>query len=115
MSKCFCGNDKDDKVLLCNACITKENQYLEAKYARELGIKSMNEPEKKEQVNHPKHYNTGKFEVIDVIEDWQVDFHIGNVIKYVSRAGRKADDTEIQDLKKALWYLQRKIELLEKK
>lgn len=71
--------------------------------------------ETKEQVNHPKHYNTGKFEVIDVIEDWQVDFHIGNVIKYVSRAGRKTDDTEIQDLKKALWYLQRKIDLLEKK
>jgi len=70
--------------------------------------------ESKEQVDHPKHYNTGKFEVIDVLEDWKLDFHLGNVVKYVSRAGRKTDDTELQDLKKALWYLQRKINLVEK-
>lgn len=84
-----------------------------------LGCKSKKEEivseEKKEQVNHPKHYNVGKFEVIDVIEDWQLDFHLGNVVKYVSRAGRKSDDTELQDLNKAMWYLKRRIELLEKK
>lgn len=94
-------------TVVCATC----NKQITEKQACDCGISL----EKKEQVNHPKHYNTGKFEVIDVIEDWQVDFHIGNVIKYVSRAGRKTDDTEIQDLKKALWYLKRKIELLEKK
>lgn len=91
--------------------MAKESKFLSEKYAREFSMAE----EKKEQVNHPKHYNHGKFEVIDVIEDWELDFHIGNVVKYVSRAGRKNDDTEIQDLKKALWYLQRKIEILEKK
>lgn len=38
------------------------------------------------EVNHPKHYNKGKLETIDVIEDWGLDFHLGNVIKYISRA-----------------------------
>lgn len=93
-------------TVLCADCAVKEQAY------NNMGTPMQ---EKKEQVDHPKHYNHGKFEVIDVIEDWQVDFHIGNVIKYVSRAGRKNDDTEIQDLKKALWYLKRKIEILEKK
>jgi hypothetical protein len=98
------------QAILCESCMEKEQLVLRA-FAGAQNMAS----DKKEQVDHPKHYNTGKYEVIDVIEDWQVDFHIGNVIKYVSRAGRKTDDTEIQDLKKALWYLKRKIELLEKK
>ena len=36
----------------------------------------------KESVDHPKHYNAGKYEVIDVLEDWKLGFHLGNVIKY---------------------------------
>ena len=59
----------------------------------------------KEAVNHPAHYNQGKFEVIDVIEDWNLGFNLGNCIKYIGRAGYK--DDIIQDLKKALWYLER--------
>lgn len=66
-------------------------------------------------VNHPKHYTDGKIEVIDFIEDKQVGYHLGNVIKYVSRAGKKDPKKEIEDLKKAQWYLNRYIELLEKK
>lgn len=65
-----------------------------------------------EMVNHPKHYNLGKFEVIDVIEDWKLDFHLGNTVKYIARAGHK--DAALQDLKKARWYLDRRIEQLEK-
>jgi len=65
-----------------------------------------------ERVNHPKHYNLGKFEVIDVIEDWRLDFHLGNTVKYIARAGHK--DAALQDLKKARWYLDRRIEQLEK-
>lgn len=64
--------------------------------------------QKKEAVNHPDHYNTGKYEVIDVIEDWKLNFNLGNVIKYVSRADHKGN--KIEDLKKALWYLKREIE-----
>ena len=62
-------------------------------------------------VNHPAHY-CGKIEVIDFILDCGVDFLLGNVLKYVSRAGKKSPDTEIQDLEKAKWYLDKKIVLL---
>lgn len=66
-------------------------------------------------VHHPKHYNTGKIEVCEFIEDQRLGFHLGNVVKYVCRAGRKDKSTRIQDLEKAVWYLQRKIELLKAK
>jgi len=65
------------------------------------------------EVNHPKHYNKGKFETIEVIEDWNLGFHLGNVVKYISRAEHK--EKKLSDLEKAKWYLDRKIELLEKK
>lgn len=58
-------------------------------------------------INHPKHYNKGKIEVIDYIEDRTVDFCIGNVIKYVARAGSKGD--AVEDLKKALFYINYRI------
>lgn len=59
-------------------------------------------------VDHPKHYNTGAIEVIDAIEDWNLGFHLGNVVKYVARADHKG--TKLQDLQKAKWYLERYIE-----
>jgi hypothetical protein len=71
----------------------------------------------KEMVNHPEHYQYGKnneYEVIKVIEAWELDFHLGNTVKYIPRAGKKDTDKELQDLKKARWYLDRKIEILEK-
>jgi hypothetical protein len=74
--------------------------------------------QQKEMVNHPKHYQFGdnnQYEAIKVIEAWELDFHLGNTVKYISRAGKKDTDKELQDLKKALWYLQRKIDNLEKK
>nr|DAU65323.1 MAG TPA: nucelotide kinase [Bacteriophage sp.] len=60
-----------------------------------------------DMVNHPSHYNKGKIEVIDFIEDQGLSFHLGNVIKYVARAGAKGD--KLEDLKKAQWYLDRYI------
>ena len=62
---------------------------------------------KPNMVNHPSHYNKGKIEVIDFIEDQGLSFHLGNVIKYVARAGAKGD--KLEDLKKAQWYLDRYI------
>ena len=67
----------------------------------------------KEMIDHPLHYNTGRYEAIDVIEDWNLGFNLGNTIKYISRAGHKDKDKIIEDLKKALWYLIREINRLE--
>jgi hypothetical protein len=67
----------------------------------------------KEQVSHPEHYG-GKenpYEAIKVIEAWDLDFCLGNVIKYISRAGKK--NNTIEDLKKAKFYLERKINQIE--
>ena len=58
-------------------------------------------------IDHPSHYNRGKIEVIDFIEDQCLSFHLGNVIKYVTRADSKGD--KLEDLKKARWYLDRYI------
>ena len=65
---------------------------------------------KKEAVNHPSHYGGEKnpYEAIKVIEAWGLNFSLGNVLKYMSRAGKKSDAT-LEDLKKAAWYLNREI------
>jgi hypothetical protein len=69
---------------------------------------------KKDDINSPSHYAAGReIEPIDAIEDWDLGFNLGNVVKYVSRAGRK-EDRLLTDLKKAAWYLQREIEKHEK-
>jgi hypothetical protein len=59
-------------------------------------------------VNHPPHYKSGGIETIDFIEAKDLNYRLGNVVKYVARAGKKATDP-VQDLEKALWYLQREI------
>lgn len=65
-------------------------------------------------VNHPSHYTDGKIEVIDFIEDKCLNFHRGNAVKYIARAGKKDPSKEIEDLKKAAWYINREIERLQK-
>ena len=60
-----------------------------------------------EAVQHPQHYNQGKFEVIDVIEDWKLGFNDGNAIKYIGR--HRSKGTPKQDLEKAFWYLTREL------
>jgi hypothetical protein len=62
----------------------------------------------REMVNHPDHYQGNKFEVIDVIEDYDLGFSLGNAIKYILRADKKGNRK--QDLKKAIWYIQREID-----
>tara|TARA_B100000035_G_scaffold314186_1_gene329755 strand:+ start:4397 stop:4912 length:516 start_codon:yes stop_codon:yes gene_type:complete len=60
-------------------------------------------------INSPAHYAEGRqFEPIAVIEDWDLNYRLGNALKYISRAGRKVDGKE--DLQKAIWYLQREID-----
>ena len=64
-------------------------------------------PKEEDVINHPSHYTRGNIEVIDFIEDQQLPYHLGNVIKYIARAGHKGD--KLEDLKKARWYLDRYI------
>lgn len=61
-------------------------------------------------VNHPKHYNDGKIEVIDFIEDKKLGFCLGNAIKYICRAGKKDKNKEVEDIQKSIWYLHRYLE-----
>ena len=76
----------------------------------------MLDKQNKEQVNHPNHYGgeTNIYEAIKVIDAWDLGFSLGNTVKYISRAGKKDTDKELQDLKKAMFYLERKIKNLEK-
>jgi hypothetical protein len=68
-------------------------------------------------VNNPTHYGgaDNTYEVIKVIDAWDLGFCLGNTVKYISRAGKKDPAKELEDLKKAMWYLQHHIETLEKK
>ena len=68
---------------------------------------------KNDIINHPAHYTDGSIEVIDYIEDKQLGYHLGNAIKYISRAGKKDPTKKAEDLRKAVWYLERYIEKLE--
>jgi Protein of unknwon function (DUF3310). len=69
----------------------------------------MNDP-----VNHPAHYTDGKIEVIDFIEDKELGFCLGNAVKYIARAGKKDPAKTIEDLQKAVWYVNHHIETIRK-
>ena len=67
---------------------------------------------KHDAVSHPSHYNTGKIEVIDFIEDQKLSFHLGNAVKYICRAGKKDPDKTSEDLRKSIWYIERYIKMM---
>lgn len=123
---------KDDTELSnvirgCNIELTRDNiiEFMcpgefgldEYQHSCDSDIECMNcwneevKKENEEMVNHPIHYNQG-IEAIDYIESHKLSFCLGNVVKYITRAKHKG--TELQDLKKASWYLQREIDRLEK-
>lgn len=68
----------------------------------------------KPSIDHPQHYGgeDNPYEAIKVIEAWNLDFALGNVVKYINRAGKKG--SKLEDLKKAQWYMNRAIEQAEK-
>lgn len=70
-----------------------------------------NETSPTDNVNNPTHYNTGTIEVIEVIEDWKLNFNLGNAIKYIGRCEHKNNKQE--DIKKAIWYLERELKINE--
>ena len=70
-----------------------------------------------EQVNHPTHYGGSEnpYEAIKVINAWNLGFELGNAVKYISRAGKKNPEKEIEDLEKSIWYIQHQINKLKTK
>lgn len=65
------------------------------------------------EVDHPSHYGgDSTYETIKVIEAWDLNFNLGNTVKYISRAGKKKGSTTLTDLEKARWYLDRQIEII---
>ena len=71
-------------------------------------------PRANDEINHPAHYTAGGIEVIDFLEAWNFPFHLANAIKYICRAGRKDKSKTAEDLRKAIWYINRYIEYLGK-
>jgi len=71
----------------------------------------------KEAINHPSHYGgeNNPYEVIKVIDAWDLNFNLGNTVKYIPRAGKKDPNKCIEDLEKARWYLDREISKLKSK
>ena len=67
-----------------------------------------------DNINHPAHYTFGSIEVIDAIEGLLLPYHLGNALKYIARAGRKDPAKTEEDLRKAIWYINRYIEFLAK-
>lgn len=82
------------------------------KFLDQKAKESLAKAEKREAVDHPSHYTYGGIETIDFIEAKKLGFNLGNVVKYVTRAGKK--DDVLEDLKKARWYLDREIANLSK-
>ena len=68
-----------------------------------------------ESVIIPSYYNKANMSVIDIIDEYELNFNKGNIIKYILRSGKKSKDTEIQDLQKAMRYCQMEIERLNKR
>jgi transposase len=79
----------------------------------EIHLKNSLAQARLDMVNHPPHYTAGGIETIDFIEAKQLGYNLGNVVKYVSRSTLKGD--QLENLKKAQWYLNREIKQLETK
>lgn len=98
-------------------CLSNTNEYGPISYFIDDNIKVIEFDEIEDfktnnnPVNHPSHYNDGNIEVIDFIEDKKLGFHLGNAVKYISRAGKKDVSKTREDIEKAIWYLERYLEV----
>lgn len=94
--------------------IDKIDEYVkEYSPSPEILKKKPHSAELGEAVNHPAHYGGDTvYEACKVIEAWGLGWHLGTAVKYICRAGKKDPEKEKEDLEKAIWYLQRKLQLL---
>ena len=108
-----CANDECKKCavegLNCHTLIAEAATRMEMLIMANEKINAFRDGRTSNAVEHPKHYNAGSIEVWDAIEDWGLGFLLGNVIKYVVRAGKKGD--RLEDLLKAREYINKAIEI----
>jgi hypothetical protein len=89
---------------------THKERMMELAYGTTAGRKTRMEGDRGDPVNNPAHYTVGGIETIDFIEAKKLNYRLGNVVKYLTRADHKGN--KIEDLRKAQWYLEREIESL---
>ena len=106
----------------CGRCTEEEMHDIDCALMKSLGLFAIPvetielhaEKRADDPVDHPSHYTDGKIEVIDFIEDKKLGYHLGNAVKYISRAGKKDPSKKEEDLRKAIWYINREIEKVTK-
>jgi hypothetical protein len=106
--KCKSVMNKKPGLWVCDRCWNSGSIRINT-VSRQIAAVAKEDVNPPDMVDHPKHYNQGNIEVIDVIEDWNLDFKLGNAIKYIARAGKKNNEVK-QDLEKAIWYIKRFID-----
>lgn len=110
MQMCY----KKKRVRLHITAVKKHVSPIELEEVYDSDGKDGECPLQEVQVNHPEYYSSGGIEAIDFIEAHGLNFNRGNVIKYITRAGRKDGEEELTALEKAKWYLDREIERIKK-
>lgn len=94
----------------CAECLWADRGHIRKRKRRTKRMAIIKQP--CDPVNHPAHYTDGRIEVIEYIEDKKLGYCLGNAVKYISRAGKKDPAKEVEDLEKAVWYIQRRIKEL---
>ena len=94
---------------------TKDSQKAMERWGQIMNQKILEAKSAHDPVNHPAHYTTGKIECIDFIQDKGLNFCRGNAVKYIVRAGLKDPNKEIEDLEKAIFYLNAEIKDIKKR
>jgi len=90
-------NKRDECLTKCSIPVRKKEETVDL-------------AESDSNVEHPKHYQGEGYEVLDIIEDFELNFNLGNVVKYILRSGRKKESCAEEDLEKALFYLKRELD-----
>ena len=99
------AGDNSKEILTC----MKYNQKITAIYCSDSISCDYFKPAENDNISHPNHYTQGKIEVWDFISDQKLNYNRGCIIKYICRAGIKDKSTELEDLKKAMAYLEKEI------
>jgi hypothetical protein len=98
--------------------VARETERLAEKYNVKIPAATPTEPDDYEKINRPQHYRISvgdghPFDVIELIEALSLGFELGNALKYLVRAGRKPGVSEVEDLRKAAYYLTRRADQIQ--